>query len=205
MTNNISLSLYNEFLLNLLTEDQNSSHINFLDCNDTTTYGFASLIISFNISNIFSDIKQNFTNTEKFTDLYLNCCIDAMEKYHKLTNSISRHVYIDEYILNYPQKYTKHICHNLLSDKLSATIAYQIIDKCILNKSAAIVIRHDTDIAISVIYNDNNNFIVIDPHLNVCGILSIDRMIRFLTYDNTFDTSISILTFESTQNSTVDN
>ena len=59
-------------------------------------------------------------------------------------------------------------------------------------KSYAIILRDE--IAFAIIHYKDDEYILIDPHVEYCGIMSKNAINRYATYDGIWDFNINILT-----------
>ena len=186
-----------EFLLNLiLEENQHLNPIDFIDKADKSS-NFACVCVSLAIFEKINEIKNVFTNLDQFVPAYFEIYASALENYRSIVGNSLRQIYFDEAKIFYPTEMTTNTINKLVTDANNKSAAMQFLDA--IKGSGAIILRDE--IAYVIIHHEGDNYIVIDPHVEYCGILSKAGVYRYTTYDGIWDFDVSLLM----KNTTVDN
>ena len=179
-----------EFLLNLiLEENQHLNPIDFIDKTDKSN-NFACVCVSLAIFEKYQEIKDTFTNLDEFSSIYFQIYASALENYRSIVGNNLRQIYFDEAKIFYPTELTTNNISKLVTDENNKAIAIHFLDS--IKGSYAIILRDE--IAYVIIHQDGDNYIVIDPHVEYCGILSKSGVYRYTTYDGIWDFNVSLLT-----------
>ena len=176
-----------EFLLNLLLEE--NKHLNtiyFIDRTDKST-NYACVCVALAIGEHFETIKENFMDNEQFCEKYFIIYTNALENYRSIVGTTIRQIFVDEAKIFYPKSFVITTLSNLVTNPV------QNLDS--IDNSYAIILRDE--IAFTIIHYKDDDYILIDPHIEYCGIMSKDAIYRYITYDGIWDFSVSILTPEN--------
>jgi len=107
-----------------------------------------------------------------------------------------RQIFVDEtkqlYSLDLETVCTKQLVTNVQNK----TDLFTILNTVAELKSYVIVIRDD--IAFIMIHHENDDFILVDPHVEYCGILSKNSVYKYITYDGVWDFDVNILRQKNT-------
>lgn len=127
-----------------------------------------------------------------YFELYLN----ALDNYHSIVGKKFRQILVDESKVFYSQKMIKHNTTNLISNETEKNKAIALLNSIKNDHTYMIVLRDD--IAFVVIHYAEDNFIIIDPHVECCGILSKTGVYRYIVYDSVWNFVVCIMIPEKT-------
>lgn len=176
------------FLLNLLLEENHHLNpIDFIDKNDKTS-NFACVCVALAIGEKFMDIKSIFLDTDKFLSVYFPIYATALENYRSLVGDNLRQIYFDEAKIFYPAELISISTMKLVSDESRRDSALQFLDN--IKNSYAIILRDE--IAFVIIHYEADKYIIIDPHVEYCGIMSKNAVYRYTTYDGIWDFDVAL-------------
>ena len=192
-----------DFLLNILLEGD--KHLNIVDFMDKQYGLFACVAISFALAEKYQEIQTCFTNAELFAEKYFIIYADALEKFRKITNDQNRQIFVDEALITFPLKLTTNVIKNLSSNTDNKKNAQNLFN-LIKNKHNYVLILRD-DIMSIIIHHADNEYIIIDPHVEYSGIATDNQILRYVTYDGIWDYDVHIFVPEEsfTINTTNDN
>lgn len=180
-----------EFLLDLLLNE--NKHLNLVDFidrqNQASTY--SSICVSLGISQQFEPIRDVFTNAEVFVEKYFVIYATALDNYHSIVNNNLRQVYFDEANHIYKLQMNMITTDALITDQNNRNAAINLLENVKNNHSYAIFLRNED--AFIVIHYENDHFIVIDPHIEYCGILSKTGVYRYVVYDDIWNFNVHII------------
>lgn len=181
-----------EFLLGLLLEE--NKHLNPIDFIDrqNKASGYSCMCVSLGVSQQFESIRNSFFLFDKFTEQYFNIYATALDNYHSIVGDTLRQVYFDEANNFYHQDVNTVPMNTLVSDATNKETAINLLETIKNDHSYAIILRDE--ITFTVIHYENDNFIVIDPHVEYCGILSKTGVYRYVTYDNVWNFNVYVMT-----------
>jgi hypothetical protein len=145
--------------------------------------------VSLAIMEKFSEIKNSFTNLDQFSSTYFEIYANALENYRSIVGNNPRQIYFDEAKIFYPTELDTNNITKLVSDANNKAIADQFLDSI---KDCAIILRDE--IAYAIIHLEADKYIIIDPHVEYCGILSKTGIYRYTTYDGIWDFNVALLT-----------
>lgn len=187
-----------EFLLGLLLEENKYMNmIDFIDRQDPAT-NYACVCISLAIGQQYHVLRDVFTNVDDFLPLYFTIYASALENYRSIVGHNLRQIFVDEAKIFYPEELLVSVSNKLVSDPFNKATAMSLLD-VVKNKHSYMIILRD-EIAFIVIHHENDNYIVIDPHVEYCGILSKDGIYKYVVYDGIWDFDVNVLL----KNTTVD-
>jgi len=188
-----------EFLLGLLLEE--NKHLNPIDFVNSMDKSekFACVCAAMSISENYQEIRNSFTSVDDFIAVYFPLYVNALENYRSIVGSTQRQIFIDEATIFYPKKMVSHPLNCLVSNNTNKNIAMGFLDTIKNNHSCLIVLRDE--IASTIIHYENDNFIIIDPHVQYCGILSKTGIYRYVVYDGIWDFDVNVLMVEESVNS----
>ena len=180
-----------EFLLGLLLdENKHTNTMDFIDKSDKSA-NYACVCVSLALAQAHQDIKSNFTNSEEFFGKYFEIYASALENYRSIVGNDFRQIFIDEAKIFYPIDLATTSTKNLVSNATNKAQALAILDSIKDTNSYVIILRDD--IAFIVISYEAD-YIIIDPHVEYCGILSKNSVYRYATYDSIWDFDVHFLT-----------
>lgn len=184
-----------EYLLKILLEE--NKHINLIDFidNDNKATNFSCVTTAFAIGEKYKEIIASFTDNNIFTSLYFTIYASALENYHYIVGNNIRQIFIDEAKIFYPNSMTTITFPNL-TDPISKA---QFMDLINNNRTYIIILRDE--ITFIIIHYDDNNKIIIDPHIEYCGILSNDAAYKYIVYDGIWNFDVSIMIGENNDQS----
>jgi len=187
MTSQIS----SDFLLGLILEE--NKHLNLIDFinKDNKACLYCCVCVSMAVANKYQRIQEIFTETDLFLSEYFEIYANAMDNYRSLVKTNIRQILIDEARIFYPLTLETKMITNLVTDPAQRVVYEQIMDQIKTNHSYVLLLRDD--IVFVIIHYENDNFIIIDPHIEFCGILSAGRIYRYVTYDAVWDLSVRCL------------
>lgn len=181
-----------EFLLNLLLEENHCLYpIDFIDRNNKST-NFCCVCVSLGVADKYDELRSSFENNDSFSKSYFNVYIDALENYRCIVQGNDRQILFDEAKIFYPKEFKITSTNNLVSNEENKNAVLNFLEELKTNHTYAIILRDD--IAFVVIHQQNDNFIIIDPHVECCGLLSKNGVYRYVVYDGVWDFNINMLT-----------
>lgn len=190
-----------EFLLELLLEEnKHLNPIDFIDPNNKAS-NFACVCIALGIIEKYKEIKDSFHNLDDFVAIYFPIYASALENYRSIVGNTDRQIFVDETKVFYPQKINVFTTSSLISNENNRIKPMELLESIKNDKSGMIILRDE--IAFAVIHYQNDNYIVIDPHVAYCGILSKTGVFRYTVYDNIWNFDVNILTFDQLDPQTV--
>ena len=152
---------------------------------------FASLSIALQLALQPDSIRDSIKSTEEFAETYMMLYFQGLDRYQAATGESKRAIGIEEALQLSTIPLEALTSDSLVSDvnrKQGALAAFDMVKE---RRSFAIFVRDDT--AFIVIHAEDDNYILIDPHVAVCGILSRERIYRYLTYDSFWDLEVTML------------
>jgi len=181
---------FSDFLLDLLLED--NKHINTLEFIDKTNKAanFACVCVSLGIAQSFDTIKNCFKDTDTFFAKYFEIYSTAIENYNSIVGTNHRQLAIDEAKIFYPMDMFSSTLNKTVTDASNKQLLMQKLNSC--KNSYIVIIRNE--IAFIVIHYDNDDYIVMDPHVEYCGILSKEAVYKYITFNGVWDFLIAFLT-----------
>lgn len=193
-----NMSLNNEergqFLLNLLLTD--NKHVTILDFITETkqfSRNYACVCISVGMMESYKVIQTNFKDESQLIDAYLNIYTTAVANYETIIGGDIRQIFVDEAYKFYPLNLIQQTITNIVSNSQNKIQFTSLINNIKEKHSAAIILRNDE--AFVIIHYENDDYIIIDPHLTCCGILTMDSICKYITFDGIWDFEVNILTF----------
>jgi len=197
------MSLNNEergqFLLNLLLTD--NKYVTILDFINTETkqlsINYACICVSVGMMESYKIIQTNFKDEPKLINAYLNIYTTAVTNYETIVGNDIRQIFVDETDRFYPINLKQQTITNIVSNLQNKTQITNIMNNIKEKHSAAIILRNDE--AFIIIHYENDDYIIIDPHLASCGILTTDSIHKYITFDGVWDFEVNILTFDENQ------
>jgi hypothetical protein len=180
-----------QFLVNMLLESNSGMNIvDFMDTSDPRT-NMACVCISRGVGESYEAIRSAFANSDEFCAKYFDLYMAGLENYSSITNGVMREIFLDEASIFYPSIYDQNTLTNTVTNaerKNQLMDLLQVIELC---HSYAIILRDE--IAFVVIHLESNNFILIDPHVESSGVVSIDQVYNYITYDKIWDFNVHVL------------
>jgi hypothetical protein len=191
MSNNRAFRENSQFLLELLlSENKHFNPIDFLDKSNQAS-NFACVCVSMGIAQEMESMRNNFFDENKFFETYFNIYSTALENYKSITSGTLRQITFDEANVFYPMVMDKQFINKLVSNQQNKNTALSFIDQIKQSHSFGIILRDS--IAFIIIHHQNDDYIVIDPHIEYCGILSKNNVYRYVVYDGIWDLDVYIL------------
>ncbi|XWV26644.1 putative orfan [Tupanvirus soda lake] len=190
-----------EFLLGLLLEE--NKHINPIDFildKQNKARDYCCVCVALGICENAGKIRNSFKNVEEFSYEYFNIYVNALDNYHSIVGKDLRQTFVDEAKVFYPQKFTTTTISNLVTNETNKSNAMALLESIKNNNSHMIVLRDE--IAIVIIHYEGDNYIVIDPHVECCGVLSKTGVYRYVVYDSVWNFDVHIMVPENTTEST---
>lgn len=191
-------NINSQFLLGmLLEENKHLNPIDFIDKTDKAT-DFSCICVSLSIAEKYREIKDCFIDMNLFFSTYFDLYATALDNYRSIVGQSLRQVYLEEAKIFHQLDFDTFTTNNLVTDALKKKDALELFDTIRNNNSYAIILRDD--IAFVVIHYNENDFILIDPHVEYCGILSSASIYRYIVYDNAwnFDVHVMVPKIENT-------
>jgi hypothetical protein len=180
-----------EFLLGLLLEEnKHLNPIDFIDRQDRAS-NYCCVCVSFAVATQIDQIRDSFMNIDSFGALYFTIYADALENYRSLVGQNIRQILIDEAKRFYPQPMITHSINNLVTNEPNKQTAFALLENIKNDHTYMIVLRDE--IAFIVIHYIDNNFIIIDPHIEYCGILSTNGIYRYVVYDSVWNFDVHVM------------
>jgi hypothetical protein len=197
------MSLNNEergqFLLNLLLTDNKCVII--LDFINTDTKqlstNYACICVSMGMMDSYKVIQTNFKDEPDLINAYLNIYTTAIANYETIVENNIRQIFVDETYRFYPLNLKQYTITNIISNLQNKTRVINIMNNIKEKHSAAIISRNDE--AFIIIHYENDDYIIIDPHLTCCGILTMDSIYKYITFDGIWDFEVNIMTLNENQ------
>lgn len=186
----MALKQNEELLLNLLLDQGDRMH--FVDFIDSNKF-FASICILVEMVKDHEKIKQGFFSRSEtdFFDSYLDAYIRGCSLYQKIVGNTDRPVAIGEAIdenqggLRWQKRTVESLERQSDNDNFLGLFGKGVED------CEAMIFSRNNMMFLAIRVADDK-FIVIDPHINFCGLLDTNRMFRYLNLDGfwIFKTSI---------------
>lgn len=181
-------NINSEFLLNLLLEE--NKHLTIIDFIDKEHGSFACVCVSLALAEKYQEIQNIFTNSEIFTEKYFVIYADALDKFRIITNNRIRQIFIDETLKLFPLMLKNKTVKNLSTNTNNVNDAINLLHSVRNNHSYALILRDD--IMFIIMHYNENEFIIIDPHVEYCGILTERQIFRYVTYNGVWDFDVHI-------------
>ncbi len=177
-----------EFLMGLLLEEnKHLNPIDFIDRQDKAS-NFCCLCVAMAALEKENEFRNSFMNYESFISSYFELYVSALENYRSIVGNSIRQISVDESAVFYPQKIITHTTTNLVSNPENKKNTIELLDVIKKNHSSMVILRDE--IAFVVIHYADDNYIVIDPHVECCGILSKNGIYRYVVYDSVWDFAV---------------
>ncbi|XWV25659.1 putative ORFan [Tupanvirus deep ocean] len=186
-----------EFLLGLLLEE--NKHINPIDFivdKQNKARNYCCVCVALGVCENADKIRSTFKSVDDFSAEYFNVYVSALDNYHSIVRNDLRQIFVDEAKVFYPQKFQTTTISSLVTNEANRANAMALLDS-IKNKHSHMVIMRD-EIAIVIIHYENDNYIVIDPHIECCGILSKTGVYRYVVYDSVWNFDVHLMVPEDT-------
>ena len=184
-----------EFLLGLLLEE--NKHLNPIDFIDrqNKNSAYACMCVALGVAQQFDIIRDSFMDSESFAEKYFNVYAAALDNYHSIVGDNLRQVYLDEANIFYQLKLNTISTKSLISEPTNRDQAIELLDNVKNNHTFAIILRDE--ISFVAIHHENDNFIIIDPHVEYAGILSKTGIYRYAVYDTVWNFDVHIITSDN--------
>ena len=179
------------FLIGLFLEENNHLNpIDFIDKNNKIS-AYSSSFTALALAKEFEKIRDSFIDLNSFSEKYFEIYTASLEKYMSVTENKIRNFLFNE-TNNYYHLQTKVIITNSLIDNIAnQQIVLGVLENTKNNHSYAIISRNE--MTFIIIHYENDNFIVLDPYVECSGILSKDRVLKFITYDHIWNFDVHIM------------
>ena len=183
-----------EFLLGLLLEEnKHLNPIDFINKQDKAS-NYCCVCVSFACASRFTEICDSFTNMDSFSAVYFDIYATALENYRSIVGQNLRLTLVDEVKIFYPQVMETFTTNNLVTNHLNKQNALDLLETVKNDHSCMVILRDD--IAFVAIHHTGDNFIIIDPHVEYCGILSKVGIYRYIVYDSIWNFDVHVMTPE---------
>lgn len=188
---NRSTEQNSEFLFNLLMdENKHTNIIDFIDRQDKAS-DFACVCVAMAIGQNYIEVRNSFTDSTNFLATYLPIYIGALENYRSLVGSTIRQILVDEAKIFYSNPIDTFTTKNLVSNSTNKINMMGYLDLIKANHSYLIILRDE--IAFCVVHHQNDDYILLDPHIECCGILSKNSIYKYIVYDGIWDLDVHLM------------
>ena len=89
------------------------------------------------------------------------------------------------------QQLLNKLLFKIVSNEVTKTQLIELLQLVQLCNSYAIIIRNES--AFCVIHTTDNKFILIDPHVPMSGIISLNDVYKYITYDGVWNFGVNVL------------
>lgn len=180
-----------EFLLGLLLEENKYLFpIDFIN-QQNESFKFGCVCVSFAIAEKVDLLREKLKLSESFMEEYFNIYASALDNYRAIVGESSRQTLVDEVKIFHSLDLTTYSTTKLVSNLDNKTIALGLLDK--INKTHSYMIVLRDEIAFVVIHYQNDEYIIIDPHVEYCGVLSKGGIYRYVVYDSIWDNEVHVM------------
>ena len=181
-----------EFLQGLLFEAGKYFHISYIvDTSGGNRTRYACLPISYALAKVSDKLTESFKqeSIDVFDEHMTSAYLEGTDVYNSIVGNSERETFSDEVEIFHDRKFNRF--HIKLTDN---TELVGQLNNVASDKSHAIIIRDSN--AFFVVYHESGNFLIIDPHIQYCGLLPINYLVRYITYDNVWKNNIYIIRVE---------
>ena len=176
MTKNFQ-DINSEFLLNLLLEE--NRHLKIVDFIDKQYGSFACICISLALVEKYQEIQTDFVNGNIFVEKYFVIYANALEKNRMIVGDQVRQIFFDEGLKMFPLDLINNTIKKISTDISSKNDATNLLHKIRDKHSYALILRDE--IMFVVIHYNGDEYIIIDPHVEYCGIITENQIFRYMT------------------------
>lgn len=174
-------------MLDILSKE--NKYTNTLPTDISSFASTASLLTCLEIVSHHKEVREKFKSEDEFSHLMLDVYSSAMFNYFSIVNDQPRQVLLEEAQIFYcfPLKISN-------MDKLVSLnkSSFDIFLSAVKSQSTyGIVTRND--LSFVVIDWDDNDFIVIDPCVSVCGLFSDNGVYQYTTYNGVWDFTVQVM------------
>ena len=184
-----------EFLTTLFLEE--NKHINPVEFifKDDKASNYSCVCVSLGVVEKYQDIRASFFDNNKFSAIYFEIYLNALENYRSIVGVNDRQIFVTEAKIFYPLSFTTHNIKNSVSNAESKQKIFDIIESLKTNHGTLMILRDE--IAFVVIHHENDDYILIDPHVECCGILTKNNIYRYVVYDGIWDFDVDVMVLEA--------
>lgn len=192
-----------EFLLGLLLEE--NKHIQPMDfiLKGDKVSDYCCICVTMAVAEQYEAVRDSFMSSENFIATYFPLYASALEQYRSIVGQDLRTILVDEAKIFYPIKLETMTFSHLISNHDNRNTVINLLENAKNDHSYIIILRDE--IAFVVIHYENDNFIVIDPHVDCCGILSKTGVYRYIVYDVIWDFQVDLMIPEKPKNIPIEN
>ena len=180
-----------EFLLGLLLEE--NKHLNLIDFINKQDKASSYCCVCVSLACAFRSVElcESFTNMDSFSAMYFDIYASALENYRSIVGQSIRQILVDEAKIFYPQPMVTLTTNNLVTNHLNKQNVLDSLETVKNDHSYMIILRDD--IAFIAIHHAGDNFIIIDPHVEYCGVLSKIGIYRYIVYDSIWNFDVHVM------------
>jgi len=178
------------FLTQILLDSSLHTNIaEFLDVFDRENDNIC-ICVTRSVGENHQQIRDAFI-TEAFAEMYYNCYISGLEIYNTIADGKNIQLYLDQTDKYYDTQFKEIPIRQIVSNHEQYNILIKLLEEIKTDHTYCIILRDE--IAIICIHFDDDNYILIDPHVETSGIVPIDALIRYVTYGGIWDFDIYLL------------
>jgi hypothetical protein len=180
-----------EFLLGLLLEENKYIvPIDFIQKGDKAS-DYCCVFVAMALAKEYQMIQNCFSKMDEFLTQYFSLYANALENYRSAVGSIIRQTFIDEAKIFYPLETETFTISQLVSDQTKKNDALNMLELVKQKHSYVIILRDE--IAFIAIHHQDDNFILIDPHAECCGVVSKTGVYRYTVYDGVWNFDVHVI------------
>lgn len=173
----------------LLDENKHFTPIDFISKGIDGNY--CCVCVSFGLASQYDKIRIAFGNEALFCSEYFDIYTTAVNNYWSIVGGTTRQILVDEARIFYPQLMDTFSTTNLVSNTINKQYIFTLLAQIAVSRSCMIVLRDEN--AFIVIHYEGDDYLIIDPHVEFCGILSSVGIYKYIVYDSIWDFDVHVL------------